>query len=179
MCESSERRQHHLGELHIQQSHNLTPRFSEFRPAQVTLHRHLITWCTSVWIHAHKHTLQHVCLCAYESQCVSSPYLFDAGPYLSMHRRVCIFMSPNMCVCECVSHWSHWSGCVCFYISVCVWSVNWAELWPDGLYRSGYLFIEQHLSNLSIMQTCELMLFSDCETTKLSSRWSCLSCLWH
>lgn len=76
------------------QHHNtkiLRPVASEFRPVQVTL-RHLcrlIPWFTSRQnTNSHTHRLPRVCV--HESLCVSSPYLFDARPYLFV------------CVCVCV-----------------------------------------------------------------------------
>lgn len=106
------------------------------------------------------HTHTHICVFVCESLCVCPPpYLFDATPYLSVSRRVCVcvVLCPPTFVCECESlEWECMFLCLRVYVCVCmcvsVWSVNWTELWPDGLCRSGYLFIEQHLSTLSIKQ---------------------------
>lgn len=101
-----------------------------------------------------------MCVCVWVTVCVSSSiFIWCDSIFVCIQACVCVcvVLCPPTFVCECESlEWECMFLCLRVYVCVCmcvsVWSVNWTELWPDGLCRSGYLFIEQHLSTLSIKQ---------------------------
>lgn len=135
-----------------------------FKPAQVTLHRHLVPWFTIRTHTRSPHTSRCVCFpSACVTVCVLSIFVWRCSIFVWVQACVYFYVFQHVCAWMCESlkwlcmfffFFIYIYQCVCVGVRACartcVWSVNWTELRPDGLYRSGYLFIEQHLSNLSI-----------------------------